>query len=355
MYLTKIELTNFQSHKSTIINLDGGFVCIAGRTRSGKSSVLRALNFMFNDVWSDSFIRTGEKSVKVSVTLDNGIKVVREKGNGLNKITVINPDGTSKEFTNFGIQAPVEIKHILGVSPLVIDSDYSENINIHMQDDPHFLLTKSAPMKTKFINRLTQLHIVDAVNRELTKEMQDNKQSLEGLEKSIVELREVLKQYDNLESHKNFILQLQEKLNDLLKAFETINLKYVNLFKLATKMASYLKLKLFYEKREKLIKKTIALKGIVVDYNRINNILLLYAKRLYLNRLINLQENTLSVYNELLQYYKNYGIIQKLENLQQGIKNKELELKDQEEFIKLGKQVTKVCPTCKRPLWSKDE
>lgn len=355
MYLTKIELENFQSHKSTIINLDGGFVCIAGRTRSGKSSVLRALNFMFNDVWSDSFIRTGEKSVKVSITLNNGIKVIREKGNGLNKITIIKPDGTSKEFNNFGIQAPVEVKQILGVFPLVIDSDYSENINIHMQDDPHFLLTKSAPMKTKFINRLTQLHIVDAVNRELTKEIQDNKQSLEGLEKSIVELKEVLKKYDNLESHKSFILQLQNNLNDLLKVLETINLKYVNLFNLATKMASYLKLKLFYEKREKLIKKTIALKGIVVDYNRINNILLLYAKREHLKRLISCQDNVLNTYNILLKCYENYDIINRLEILKQDFKNKEFELKEQEDFIELGKQVTKVCPTCKRPLWSKNE
>lgn len=351
MYLTKIELTNFQSHKSTTINLAGGFVCIAGRTRSGKSSVLRALNFLFNDTWSDSFIRTGEKSVKVAVTLDNGIKVIREKGNGLNKITVINTDGTNKEFNNFGIQAPVEVKKILGVYPLVIDSDYSENINIHMQDDPHFLITKSAPMKTKFINRLTQLHIVDAVNREITKEAQDNKQNLEKTSTDILQLKDVLKKYEGLDSKKEFLQTLQQKLNKLLEVLESINFKYVNLFKLATKMASYLKLKLFYEKREKLIKRTIALKGIVIDYNRINNILLLYAKREYLNRLIKLQEKTLNLYNTVLEYQDKYDVLDKLIKYSNQYKQVSDSLLDIDSFIKLAKEVTKVCPTCKRPLW----
>lgn len=351
MYLTKIELTNFQSHKSTTINLDGGFVCIAGRTRSGKSSVLRALNFLFNDTWSDSFIRTGEKSVKVAVTLDNGIKVAREKGNGLNKITVTNSDGTTKEFNNFGIQAPVEVKKILGIYPLVIDSDYSENINIHMQDDPHFLITKSAPMKTKFINRLTQLHIVDAVNRDITKEVQDNKQSLDKVVLEIAKLKEVLKKYEGLGSRKEFLLQLQTKLNDLLQVLETINFKYVSLFNLATKMADYLKLKLFYEKREKVIQRTIRLKGIVVDYNRINNALLLYAKREYLKRLSELQDRILDSYNSLLDYYNKYNTLDSLEDKQKQYENVKQKLNDIDTFVTAAKEVTKVCPTCKRPLW----
>lgn len=351
MYLTKIELTNFQSHKSTTINLAGGFVCIAGRTRSGKSSVLRALNFLFNDIWSDSFIRTGEKSVKVAVTLDNGITVIREKGKGLNRITVTNTDGTSKEFNNFGIQAPVEVKKILGIYPLVIDSDYSENINIHMQDDPHFLITKSAPMKTKFINRLTQLHIVDAVNRDITKEVQDNKQNLDKTVEEITKLKEILKKYDGLESRKNFLLQLQTKLNDLLQVLETINFKYVSLFNLSTKMADYLKLKLFYEKREKLIQRTIRLKGIIVDYNRVNNVLLLYAKREYLKRLIELQDKTLSNYNSLLDCYNKYNILDNINSLQEKYNNTTKKLNDIDNFIMTAKEITKVCPTCKRPLW----
>lgn len=351
MYLTKIELENFQSHKSTTINLAGGFICIAGRTRSGKSSVLRALNFLFNDIWSDSFIRTGEKSVKVSVTLDSGIKVIREKGNGLNKITIVNPDGTIKEFNNFGIQAPIEVKNILGVFPLVIDNDYSENINIHMQDDPHFLITKSAPMKTKFINRLTRLHIIDSVNRSITNDLQDNNKELEKLDKDILALKQIISKYDSLQSKKSFYQDLQKNLNAVTKSVENINLKYDKLFILATKSAEYLRTKALYDRRKNIIRKISGVQGLLKDYTRINNLLLLYAKQRHLNNLINKQNELLSLYNSIKQDYETLNI---LNNMEQKLlilnETKKLD-EEQTAFINIAKEHTKVCPTCKRPLW----
>lgn len=351
MYLTKIELINFQSHKSTTINLDGGFVCIAGRTRSGKSSVLRALNFMFNDSWSDSFIRTGEKSVKVAVTLDNGIKVIREKGNGLNKITVVNPDGTTKDFTNFGIQAPVEVKNILGIFPLVIDNDYSENINIHMQDDPHFLITKSAPMKTKFINRLTRLHIIDSVNRGISKDLQDTTKNLETLDTNIKDLNKVISKYDSLESKKNFYTDLKKNLSDLTRIVENINLKYDKLFILATKSAEYIRMKTIYEKRKHIIRKVSGVQGLVKSYDRVNKLLLLYAKKLYLENVIDKQNKLLEVYNEAKKDLDKLNIINSLEQKLITLNDTKKLIEDQECFLRVAKEHTKVCPTCKRPLW----
>ena len=351
MYLTKIELENFQSHKSTIINLDGGFVCIAGRTRSGKSSVLRALNFMFNDVWSDSFIRTGEKSVKVSVTLDNGIKVIREKGNGLNKITVINPDGTSKEFNNFGIQAPVEVKNILGIFPLTIDNDYSENINIHMQDDPHFLITKSAPMKTKFINRLTRLHIIDSVNRGITKDLQDATKNIEKFDNDIQNLKQVMSKYNSLESKKLFYTDLKNKLSSLIKSVEIINLKYDKLFILATKSAEYIRMKTIYDKRKHIIRKVSGVQGLIKSYDRVNTLLLLYAKKLHYERLLDKQNKLLKLYNTVKDKIETENELNRFESLNVNLKQLNDLNNDQECFLRVAKEHAKVCPTCKRPLW----
>lgn len=351
MYLTKIELTNFQSHKSTTINLAGGFVCIAGRTRSGKSSVLRALNFLFNDVWSDSFIRTGEKSVKVAVTLDNGIKVIREKGNGLNKITIINSDSTVKEFNNFGIQAPIEVKNILGVFPLVIDNDYSENINIHMQDDPHFLITKSAPMKTKFINRLTRLHIIDSVNRSITNDLQNNNNELEKLDKDILSLKQIISKYDSLSSKKSFYQDLQKSLNSVTKSVENINSKYDKLFILATKSAEYLRIKAIYDRRKSIIRKISGVQGLLKDYTRISNLLLLYAKQRHLQNLIDSRNNLLNLYSNLKNDFEKLNMINNMEQKLIVSNDTKKLCEDQETFIAVAKEHTKVCPTCKRPLW----
>ena len=351
MYLTKIELTNFQSHKSTTINLAGGFVCIAGKTRSGKSSVLRALNFMFNDVWSDSFIRTGEKSVIVSVTLDNGIKVLRQKGSGINHMEIIYPDNTKKTFDNFGIQAPLEVKNILGIFPLVIDSDYSENINIHMQDDSHFLLTKSAPMKTKFINRLTRLHVIDAVNRDIAKELQDTTKSIDTLTKQENSLKETVNGYGDVESKISFYKDIQEKLTLTTKAMEALNLKYDKLFILATRSAEYLRMKALFDRRKKIINKISGIQGLINNYGKVQKILLLFAKQEHL-KLVDKHQN------ELLQEYKNLDNLYKQQELADSLMLKVNEYnqlkaldKQQQEIITACKEHTKVCPTCKRPLW----
>lgn len=351
MYLTKIELTNFQSHKSTTINLAGGFVCIAGKTRSGKTSVLRALNFLFNDVWSDSFIRTGEKSVSVKVTLDSGILVERQKGNGLNKIIITFADGQTKEFTNFGIQAPVEVKNLLGVFPLKIDADYSENVNIHMQDDPHFLITKSAPVKTKFINRLTRLHIIDSVNRALTKEVQDNNKSLEVIQGKLETAQQNVNEYSSVISKIEFHKEILKKIQELTALVEDLNLKYDKLFILATKSAEYLKLKVLHTKRLRVIQKIAGIQGLVKSYGRVQALLLVYAKREWLNKLIDLRKQMISLYQGLDSMVM---IKQKIELMDQkriekeNLKTKILELEGQ---LEAAKAHTNICPTCKRPLW----
>jgi exonuclease SbcC len=355
MYLTKIELTNFQSHKSTTINLVGGFVCIAGKTRSGKSSVLRALNFLFNDIWSDSFIRTGEKNVTVSVTLDNGIKVTRQKGNGLNKITITYPDNTVKEFTNFGIQAPVEVKNILGVFPLRIDSDYTENVNIHMQDDPHFLITKSAPVKTKFINRLTRLHIIDSVNRSLTKELQDMNKQLEESQQAIIQAKAKVQEYSSVESKLELFKELQGTYKKVTKVIENLNLKYDKLFIMATKAAEYLRIKVIYEKRKRIINKISGTQGIMKRYGRVQALLLVYAKYEHLNRVLTKRTELVELYKKLDEDIVKFEKLQYMEQKLQELKQMQQKLEEQQIQIQVAKEHTKICPTCKRPLWSDNE
>lgn len=352
MYLTKIELTNFQSHKSTTINLAGGFVCIAGRTRSGKSSVLRALNFLFNDIWSDSFIRTGEKNVSIKVTLDSGISVERQKGNGLNKIIVTFADGQTKEFTNFGIQAPVEVKNLLGVFPLKIDADYSENVNIHMQDDPHFLITKSAPVKTKFINRLTRLHIIDAVNRSLTKEVQDNNKALESTQETLTIAKQNVDTYSSIISKIQFHKDIQKKIQELTTLVEDLNLKYDKLFILATKSAEYLRLKVLHTKRLRVIQKISGMQGLTKSYGRVQALLLVYAKKEHLIRLIDLRKQMISLYqglDSMVMIKQKIELMEQKYNEKLNIENKILEIEGQ---LEAAKAHTNICPTCKRPLWS---
>lgn len=171
MFIQKLTLDNFQSHKHTELLFSDGFTCIVGKTRSGKSSVVRALQFLLYDTWSTSFIRKKKTSVTVTALLSTGVTVARSKGEKVNRIVVTQPDGTEQVFENFGVASPPAVKALLQVSPVRIDHDTAVDVNIADQDEPAFLLSESAPMKTKYLNRLTGAHILDAARRTASTEL----------------------------------------------------------------------------------------------------------------------------------------------------------------------------------------
>jgi len=225
MWIKQISLNNFQSHSATTIDFANGFNCIVGSSRSGKSSIVRALNFMFFDDWSGTFVRNGTPHTSVTVTLDNGTVVKRTKGTTLNKIDVTYPDGKVQTFEKFGITAPPEVKRILGVHSVSIDTDYTVDINLADQDSPLFLLPDSAPTKTKFMNRLTGLHVVDSAIRTARNERTYNANVKKTCEESVTRLLENLTKYDRLDTIKhdiNFIYEKMENVNQNIERYDKL-------------------------------------------------------------------------------------------------------------------------------------
>ena len=70
--IKSIDIENFQSHKKTRIDFDPGVNVIIGRSDSGKTSILRALNWVINNKPSgEAFIRHGNKEARASIILDD--------------------------------------------------------------------------------------------------------------------------------------------------------------------------------------------------------------------------------------------------------------------------------------------
>lgn len=227
MQIRKIELHNFQAHKRTVIEFDDGFNCVRGPTRAGKSSIVRALGFMLFDEWHDSYIRNGAQSVLVKLVLDDGTVVVREKGPNLNKIILTHPDGTSRTFEKFGVTAPPEVKQALKVYPAKIDTDLEVNLNLADQDEPPFLLSNSSFTKTKYLNRLTGVHIIDTALRglnkdklNLTSEKNQRRMTLEQLDDKLLKYKNVAAIQEKTEIAKERIENIEEKLNKYFKLKE---------------------------------------------------------------------------------------------------------------------------------------
>jgi exonuclease SbcC len=126
-------------------------------------------------------------------------------------------------FENFGIEAPPEVKQLIGMYTAAIDTDHVVNINVADQDTPLFLLPESAPTKTKYLNRLTGLHVVDAairdVRTERTYSMNVKKNSLEALGR----LQDSLKKYDALEGIKDNMHETYLQMQKVNQAIERYN------------------------------------------------------------------------------------------------------------------------------------
>jgi len=173
MWIKKLELKNFQAHKHTVIDFNDQFNCIVGPSRAGKSSVVRALNFLFFDKWSDSYVRNGSAFTELILHLDNGYIISRSKsvGSVVNKIVVTNPDKTQQQpYEKFGTDTPEPVRKILQIYPVKIDVDADVEVNVADQDHSPFLLSESGPVKTKYINRLTGAHVLDAAMRSVNKD-----------------------------------------------------------------------------------------------------------------------------------------------------------------------------------------
>jgi exonuclease SbcC len=183
---------------------------------------------MFFDEWSNTYVRNGSDYASVTVYLDNGTMLERRKGS-INEIKIIYPGGEEKVFANFGIEAPPDVKKILNVYPAVIDSDHVININVADQDSPLFLLPDSAPTKTKFLNRLTGLHIVDAAIRDIRTERTYAINTKKNLVTSLERFNEGLTKYEKLDN-------ISVSLNDTLIKMDTVNTNIVSYNKLSTAM-----------------------------------------------------------------------------------------------------------------------
>jgi len=198
VYLSSLELFSFQSHEHSTIDFDPYFNCIVGKSRAGKSSIVRALGFLLYDIWDDAYIRHGAAYASVKATLSTGHKVERQKGPDINKIIVTDPDGKVRIFEKFGIHSPPEVKAILQVFPVTIEEGYEINLNLSDQDDPSFLLSETAPMKTKYLNRLTGAHILDTALRSLNKDKLAASADKQRCEASITELDYKLSRFSDL-------------------------------------------------------------------------------------------------------------------------------------------------------------
>ena len=140
--IKSIKIQNFQSHKNTELLLSEGVNCLTGSSDSGKTAVLRALNWLFsNRPTGTSYIHHGENECEVSIEINNNvIKRLRTKTKNAYYLN-------EQEFLAIGNNVPDEITQVLNLSEL----------NTQSQHDSPFLVFDSPGQISKTISEVINL------------------------------------------------------------------------------------------------------------------------------------------------------------------------------------------------------
>lgn len=237
IFITKVELKNFQSHENTTLEFHRGLNVIVGNSDSGKTAILRAIKWaLYNEPLGDYFIKQGEKDVSVTIHFNTNAIVRRYRSSSKNTYYLKKSDGEEYTFDGFGQRVPKEIIDEIEMDKINLDEKSTSIINIAEQLEGPFLLNEKSSIRASAIGRLVGVNYIDDALRET---IRDNKQINSNIKNLYIRkenLEEDLKKFDyldkaeedlnNLKKIRTLILDNQSKLNLLINFNE--NLKNLN-------------------------------------------------------------------------------------------------------------------------------
>jgi DNA repair protein SbcC/Rad50 len=175
--LYSLTIHNFYSHRHSEFKFAEGTNVLIGLSDSGKSSVLKALNWVFfNTPSGNSFQRWGTDETWVEVVFcDNEIKhtIRRELVKGKNVYYMDN----YAPFKAFGTTVPEEIQKVLNIN----------SVNVQSQISPHFLLSNTPGEVARHFNRVARLDDIDKATTNINSWVDGIKQSIRHKENDLKE------------------------------------------------------------------------------------------------------------------------------------------------------------------------
>lgn len=205
--INKIQLNNFQKHKSKEITFDPGVNVIIGESRAGKSSVFRALLFaLLNESKRTNIVNWDAKFAEVIVDI-NGSVVTRRKGNNLNEYEI---DGMLLKA--FGVGVPDEVSEVILI----------DDINIERQHDSYFLISKTAGDLGKYFNQLVGLEEIDECFATTSQMQTKVNNDLKYKNEQANEYKEKMDELSFLPDCGNILKALQGNMTTAVKAEEDI-------------------------------------------------------------------------------------------------------------------------------------
>jgi len=210
--IKSITLENFQGHKFLHLDLAEGVNAIVGPSDTGKTTVIRALQWLvFNRPLSvDPLITHGTSSVSVKVKTANGTTVERRRTKTKNLYLI-----DDEEYKGFGSSVPDDVQKVLNIG----------DINFSPQHSSPFLLSASPLEVARTINEFANLDDIDRALRNISLRVRRDQQGLSEADNAIKAAQEALNTFSYLSELKKQVLALQRKqakLNKVKKSFDEL-------------------------------------------------------------------------------------------------------------------------------------
>lgn len=164
--ITKVTLTNFQSHADTTISLHEGFNAFIGESDQGKTAIFRAIRWALeNRPEGKEFIRKGATSATVVVSFSDGTTIKRHRGARENYYEIFQPGRDPIRLDSFGKAVPIEVILAHGMRAVSLGLGKKELLNFSQQLDGPFLLQDSPETRAVAVGRLSHTEVVDRAIR----------------------------------------------------------------------------------------------------------------------------------------------------------------------------------------------
>ena len=129
--------------------------------------------------------KKNKPTAKVSLTFSDDTVVERVRAENVNKY-VLKTEKGEEVFENFGINIPPEIAENIGDSSVKIDADTYYDINLSEQLAPPFLLLDTPSTKTKVIDKIAKIDILNQAIKNNHNKLLNSKSDERKLEEILI-------------------------------------------------------------------------------------------------------------------------------------------------------------------------
>jgi exonuclease SbcC len=363
MTIKSIEISNYQSHKSTTLELSNGVNIIIGNSDSGKSGLIRTLRWLItNKPRGDAFRSHWGGDTEVNLTLNNQWEITRlksKKDNSYKLYTIIYDENEGREdfqeYDSFNQDVPDEIKSNLNFS----------DINFQYQIDPPFLLSESSGEVARILNKIVNLDSIDNLLKTIESKKRKFKSEIEHLTIRQTTLENELNQFPNLEEMEKDIVELevlQKEIDNITNQITVLLTIIKSIESVETELENIGDVDSIEKGIINLIEQSKEIENLNLNYSQLNSIItnINFCKE-KLDKLKNIEQAQDTI-EELIAIY------QKTSNLEDDyfeLKNKISDIIEHttdleninNEIIELEKQfdtlIPEVCPLCQNQIVKK--